>query len=94
MCVAAHQAAEKAFKAALIRAETEFPRIHDLERLQQLLPAESALRGVDVDLASLTEWSIAGRYPADARDADRHDAEQAVRDARAIVDTVAKTFDT
>ena len=94
VCVAAHQAAEKAFKAALIRADTEFPRIHDLERLQQLLPAESALRAMDVDLASLTEWSIAGRYPADARDADRHDAEQAVRDARAIVDTVAKTFDT
>jgi hypothetical protein len=35
-----------------------------------------------------------GRYLADARDADRHDAEQAVRDARVIVDAVAKMFDT
>lgn len=31
--VAAHQAAEKAFKATLIRDQIEFPRIHDLERL-------------------------------------------------------------
>ena len=92
VCVAAHQAAEKAFKAALIRAETEFPRIHDLERLQQLLPAHSALRDVDVDLASLTEWSIAGRYPADARDANDGDAKQAVRDARVVVDALAATF--
>lgn len=71
VCVAAP--AEKAFKATLIRDQIEFPRIHDLERLRQLLPAESALRDVDVDLASLTEWSIAGRYPADAREADRAD---------------------
>lgn len=92
VCVAAQQAAEKAFKAALIKAQIEFPRIHDLERLQQLLPAESQLRGMDVDLASLTEWSIAGRYPADAREADRQDAEQAVRDARAVVDVVAAMF--
>jgi len=90
-CVAAQQAAEKAFKAALIEAETEFPRIHDLERLQQLLPADSPLRDVDVDLAWLTEWSIAGRYPADSRDANRDDAEQAVRFARTIADTVAKS---
>jgi HEPN domain-containing protein len=86
------QAAEKAYKAALIKAQIEFPRIHDLERLQQLLPAESQLRGIDVDLASLTEWSIAGRYPADAREAYRQDAEQAVRDAHAVVDVVAAMF--
>ena len=61
-------------------------------RLQQLLPAHSALRDVDVDLASLTEWSIAGRYPADARDANDGDAKQAVRDARVVVDALAATF--
>ena len=92
VCVAAQQAAEKAFKASLIKAQIEFPRIHDLEGLQQLLPAESQLRGIGVDLASLTEWSIAGRYPADAREADCQDAEQAVRDARAVVDVVAAMF--
>jgi HEPN domain-containing protein len=78
----------------LIEATIEFPRIHDLERLQQLLPTDSALRDIDADLAWLTEWSIAGRYPADSRDADRDDAEQAVRFARVIVDTVAKSFGT
>lgn len=92
VCVAAQQAAEKAFKAALISDQIEFPRIHDLERLQQLLPAKSELRDVDVDLASLTEWSVAGRYPADAREANREDAEQAVNDARAVVDVVEAMF--
>lgn len=43
-------------------------------------------------LTSWTEWSIAGRYPADARKADRQDAEQAVRDACAVVDVVAAMF--
>lgn len=93
VCVAAHQAAEKAFKAALIKAQIEFPRIHDLERLQRLLPAGSELHDLDVDLASLTEWAMQGRYPADTRDANRHDAEQAVRDAHTVVDAVATTFD-
>lgn len=88
------QAAEKAIKAALIEREIEFPRIHHLERLQHMLPADSPLRDVNADLASLTEWSIAGRYPADARDANRHDAEQAVHDARDIVRVVSETFDT
>lgn len=91
VCVAAHQAAEKAFKAALIAAQIEFPRIHDLERLQQLIPAESELRDIDVDLAWLTEWSIAGRYPADARDADHSDATRAVRDAQSIVAAASVT---
>lgn len=93
VCVAAHQAAEKAFKAALIKSETEFPRIHDLERLQQLLPADSPLRDVNADLASLTEWSIAGRYPADARDASEADARRAVRDARVVVDAASTMFE-
>lgn len=56
----------------------EFPRIHDLDRLQRVLPAGSQLHDIDVDLVSLTEWAIAGRYPADTRDANRDDAEQAV----------------
>ncbi|MBW3606527.1 MAG: HEPN domain-containing protein [Actinobacteria bacterium] len=57
--------------------------------MQQLLPAESDLREVDVDLAVLTEWSVAGRYPADARDADRGDAERAIRDARVVLNRVS-----
>lgn len=92
VCVVSQQAAEKAFKAALIKAQIEFPRIHDLQRLQQLLPAESELRDIDADLASLTQWSIAGRYPADAREANRKDADQSVRDARTVVDVVAAMF--
>lgn len=89
VCLAAHQAAEKTFTAALIKDGVGFPRIHDLQRLQQLLPAGSPLRQVEADLASLTEWSIAGRYPADTRDAGKADAEQAVHDARAIVEAGA-----
>lgn len=93
VCVAAYQAAEKAFRAALISEQTDFPRIHDLERLQRLLSANSDLRVIEVDLAPLTEWSIAGRYPADARDANRDDAEQAVRDARTVVEVVVKMLE-
>lgn len=92
VCVAAHQAAEKALKAALISKQIPFPRIHDLDRLVGLLPDDSKLRSLPVDLASLTEWSIAGRYPSDSKDATKKDAEKAVRDARVVVTTVGEAM--
>jgi hypothetical protein len=40
----------------------------------------------------VTERSIAGRHAADLGDANRDDAEHAVRFARLVADTVAKSF--
>jgi HEPN domain-containing protein len=92
VCVASQQAAEKALKAVLIKEQTAFPRIHDLDRLVLLLPTESKLRTLSVDLASLTAWSIAGRYPADATDATRTDAENALRDARVVLNVAGEAL--
>jgi hypothetical protein len=62
------------------------------DRLVLLLPTESKLRTLSVDLASLTAWSIAGRYPADATDATRTDAENALRDARVVLNVAGEAL--
>lgn len=59
----AQQAVEKAFKVAIVLAEAELPRTHDLEQLKEQIEATGAqlpseLAGVDW----LTPWAVALRY--------------------------------
>ncbi len=59
----AQQAVEKALKAAIVLAEAELPRTHDLEQLREQVEAAGAqlpseLAGVDW----LTPWAVALRY--------------------------------
>lgn len=83
----AQQAAEKYLKAALVVEQIRFPRTHELERLQTLLPAGWALPDREA-LAGLSRFAVAGRYPEDLFDAGPEptwsDAEEAVRLAESI----------
>jgi HEPN domain-containing protein len=59
----AQQAVEKALKVAIVLAEIELPRTHDLEQLREQVEATGAqlpseLAGVDW----LTPWAVALRY--------------------------------
>jgi HEPN domain-containing protein len=59
----AQQAVEKALKVAIVLAEAELPRTHDLEQLREQVEATGAqlpseLAGVDW----LTPWAVALRY--------------------------------
>ena len=84
-CFLAQQAAEKAIKASLTRRGIDFPRTHDLVALRALLP-DDLRRGVDLDAAKeLSAWAVTGRYPGDAPDATREQAQQAVELASGIV---------
>jgi HEPN domain-containing protein len=85
-CLAAQQAAEKAIKAVLVAADVDFPRTHDLERLLALLPRGTRLQAAELDLAGLSGWSVAGRYPGNLPDATFEDAEEAVAVAATIVE--------
>jgi HEPN domain-containing protein len=89
-CLAAQQAAEKAIKAVLVAADVDFPRTHDLERLLALLPRGTRLQAAELDLAGLSGWSVAGRYPGNLPDATFEDAEEAVAVAATIVELARK----
>jgi len=63
------QAAEKAIKARLIDSGISFPRHggkgHDLLVLTDLLPKSDAMKNVFSDIAAITPWATAFRYPSD-----------------------------
>jgi|SRR6478736_2692246 HEPN domain-containing protein len=58
------QAAEKIAKAVLIAFSVKPPRIHDLQQLGELLETVHPAIGMEIqDLAQLTSWYTAARYP-------------------------------
>ena len=92
-CFHSQQAAEKALKAALVLEDIEFPYVHDLRRLSNLLP-DSWPRGPShVALQRLTEWGAESRYPGDWPELTVEDAAGADADARAVYDSIAAEFE-
>lgn len=90
-CVWAHQAAEKALKAALVAADLDPPKTHNLVRLREMtgIVVEASTR----QLQELSTWSIEGRYPADLRDATRADATAAIEIAATVVHAAQRHVD-
>ncbi len=61
----AQQAVEKGLKAWLAAKGVEYPRIHDLERLLDMLREEGAVVAAEYDtLGVLTDFGVAFRYEA------------------------------
>jgi HEPN domain-containing protein len=87
----AQQAVEKALKVAIVLAEAELPRTHDLEQLREQVETTGAelpseLAGVDW----LTPWAVALRYDEPTaldRAAALALAESACGWAKALLDT-------
>ncbi len=89
-CWLAQQAAEKAIKAALVFLQIDFPWVHDLDVLRNLLPEEWRIRRDHADLAELSEWAVEARYPpSSAPDPSAEDAGAAVEQSRAVYASVA-----
>lgn len=89
LCFDAQQAAEKAFKALLLHRKVDFPRIHDLAELINLL----ASCGEEVpehvrEAGRLSRFAVFTRYPGLARPVERHEYEEAVRVAELVVSWV------
>lgn len=64
LCFQAQQAAEKAFKALLLRYDTYFPRVHDLARLITLLEHHGeSVPGQIREVARLSAYAVEARYP-------------------------------
>ncbi|MDE0427106.1 MAG: HEPN domain-containing protein [Candidatus Poribacteria bacterium] len=89
VCWHAHQAAEKALKAALIFLQIDFRRTHDLNVLRDLLPERWQLKTALPNLRGLNRWAIEARYREDGREATETDASTAVEHARAVWTSVS-----
>ena len=84
VCFHAQQCAEKYFKARLVEAGVEFPKIHDLAALLDLLLSiEPTWEQLREDLYSLTDCAVEVRYPGYFSEAD--EAEEAVEIAKKAV---------
>lgn len=91
LCFDAQQAAEKAFKALLIRLDVTFPYTHDLADL--LTSVEE--QGVSVpdsvkDAAILTDYAVIARYPGVGEPVTEEEHERAVRIAERVVERVSE----
>lgn len=67
----AQQAVEKALKAAIVLAELELPRSHDLEMLAEQAAARAPLPDELAGVDWLTPWAVALRYDEPATALDR-----------------------
>jgi len=70
LCFHAQQSAEKSIKAVLVFRGIEFPKVHSLTRLIDLLPGD-IIRTVDLlESSRLTVYATAFRYPGEEDEPD------------------------
>ena len=77
VCFHAQQAAEKYLKGWLTYLGVPFPKVHDLEELIALLPADERIALAAADAALLSQLGVAPRYPGWDDEIDRSVAERA-----------------
>ncbi len=92
VCWLSQQAAEKALKAALELDQIDYPFIHDLNALRELLPDSWSVRVDHPDLTELSQWAVEARYPGDWSEATESDAIRAEADARAVCNAIVAEF--
>jgi len=87
VCNQCQQCAEKYLKALLVRHQLDFPKVHDLVQLEELVAqAEPDVRLIHADLAVLNPYGIDIRYPGlDATLEEAREAIQAVKQVRRFV---------
>lgn len=86
LCFEAQQAAEKAIKAVLIKKNIEFPYVHDLGRLLELL--KQAGEKISPNLAragELTPYAVNSRYPGTSEPVDQQQYCDAIEIAEIVV---------
>jgi HEPN domain-containing protein len=89
ICFHAQQCAEKYLKARLTEAGVRFAKIHDLTALLELvLPIEPSWEAFREDLAYLSDFAVAFRYPGES--ADRASATSALKRCRSFRDAARK----
>jgi HEPN domain-containing protein len=77
-------------KAILVFLQVDFPHVHNLETISNLIPDGWSTRIEHPDLGKLTAWAVESRYPGEGIEPTEADAKAAVRMARAVLDSVER----
>ena len=86
LCFDAQQAAEKALKALMIRRGIDFPYIHDLARLMDILEAQGERIPATVQRAvRLTRYAVSTRYPGPQEPVTEQDYAEAIELAEGVL---------
>jgi len=94
LCFNAQQAAEKALKALLIARQIEFPYVHDLVKLVELLEGSGQKVPVAVrEAARITRYAVVTRYPGALDIVTQQDYKEALTIATAVVHWTEKIIE-
>jgi HEPN domain-containing protein len=86
VCFHAQQAAEKALKAVCLALGIDFPYVHDLEQLREVLEtAGVSLPPELADVDDLTPYAVDTRYPGILDEIAVEDVENALRTSAVAV---------
>jgi len=89
ICFHCQQAAEKYFKAFLTWQQIEFPKTHDLQLLLGLIASiDSSLALELTEVVALNPYGVDIRYPGDAPEITREDADEAIRLADKVKEVI------
>ena len=87
LCFDAQQAAEKALKAVLVDLKINFPKVHSISHLIELLEKGKVRVPAPVKNASaLTHYAVANRYPGVSEEVTRKEYLKAVGLAEKVLD--------
>ena len=85
LCFHAQQAVEKSIKAILIAKSIPFPRMHHLDALIGLLPADVPMPPDEAEVVGLTEFAVTIRYHGLDEPVTEEEYREAVRLAESVV---------
>lgn len=95
VCFLSQQTTEKLLKTLLVFYEKEFPKVHDLTVLAQLLkPVVPQIENFKEDLKSLGTYYVETRYPGDYPEFTWKDALEALKAMEKIKKFVLAKIDT
>ncbi len=84
LCFHAQQAVEKSLKAVLVHHGIEFRKVHYIDYLIGLLPADVSLPPKAVEAVGLTSYAVMSRYPGDYEEVTEGAYQEAVQLAQAV----------
>ena len=84
VCFHAQQCVEKYIKALLAYQSIDFPKVHDIGELVELLPSDLKPPLTIAQQEELTDHATVSRYPGDREPLSRANAEEAVGLARTV----------
>jgi HEPN domain-containing protein len=93
ICFLSQQAAEKAIKAGLVFLQVEFPFIHNLDELRNLLPQDWNCCKEHLDLEILSDWAVRSRYPIDPVPPSFEEAQVAFWQAEEVIKTIRQDLE-